>query len=165
MKIKMKTSIASADWSYGYGQILKVGGEKFTPESLPEETATAWLERDAAELVEEGSEDVEELRAENVALRARIAEFEAERKRETATRQPPETTRVPAPTPGTAAPEPQAPETSTTTDLPEDFPVRDLLIEHGFDSVEKIKAASNEQLLEIDGVGPKRLTEIRAEIG
>ena len=112
----MKTSMAAADWSYGYGQVLTVGGDGFTPESVPEDRAEAWIESEAAEELEEEATSPDELLAENETLRARLAELEArEAKRETATRQPPETTAHPPAGPNTAAP---AKEEPTKADRP-----------------------------------------------
>jgi hypothetical protein len=50
-------------------------------------------------------------------------------------------------------------------ELPEDFPARDKLIEGGFDTLEKVQDASDEELLEIKGVGEATVTSIRAYEG
>jgi|ERR1051325_642130 hypothetical protein len=47
------------------------------------------------------------------------------------------------------------------SDLPEDFPMRELLAESGYASIEAVKAASDEDLLAIDGIGDARLKDIR----
>lgn len=51
-----------------------------------------------------------------------------------------------------------------TGDLPEslDAKVRALLTENGFGTLESVHEASDEQLLEIKGIGPKLLSEIRS---
>ena len=45
-----------------------------------------------------------------------------------------------------------------TSDLPEDFPVRELLIENGLDTIEKVKAF--EDLTTIEDIGPARATDV-----
>lgn len=45
--------------------------------------------------------------------------------------------------------------------LPEGYPQRDMLVTHEYFSVEAVEAANDEELLAIDGIGPKRLKEIR----
>lgn len=46
--------------------------------------------------------------------------------------------------------------------LPEEYPRRDLLVAHEYFSIEQVEAATDEALLAIDGIGPKRLQEIRS---
>ena len=41
---------------------------------------------------------------------------------------------------------------------------RDLLVAGGFDSDEKVRDASDEDLLAVDGIGPGRLKQIRADV-
>ena len=50
-------------------------------------------------------------------------------------------------------------------DLPADFPERDLLIGTTFTSLEALKAATDEELLAVDGIGPAKLKAIRAYRG
>lgn len=45
-----------------------------------------------------------------------------------------------------------------TSDLPEDFPMRELLIEHELETILKVKAFGD--LTEIKGIGPATATEI-----
>ena len=52
-------------------------------------------------------------------------------------------------------------ESSDTSDVPEDFPSRELLIENGFDSLAKIREASDEELTSITGIGKAILASIR----
>lgn len=47
------------------------------------------------------------------------------------------------------------------SDLPEDFPARAALIEGGFDSLEKVNGASDEDLIAVKGVGEKTVVHIR----
>lgn len=49
---------------------------------------------------------------------------------------------------------------SAGTDLPERFPSRQLLIQNGFDTVEKVKAATKEQLAAIEGIGEASVQRI-----
>jgi hypothetical protein len=51
--------------------------------------------------------------------------------------------------------------TNVATPLPETFPHRELLEGAGFSTVEKVRAATDEELISIDGVGASRLKEIR----
>lgn len=46
-------------------------------------------------------------------------------------------------------------------DLPENFPQRALLIKNELDSLQKIREASDETILKINGIGDKYLAEIR----
>lgn len=74
--------------------------------------------------------------------------------------------------PGQKAPEPDedadrgtspaSPETAALSVPPEHG--RDLLVAGGFDSDEKIKAAPDANLLAVDGIGPGRLKQIRADV-
>ena len=74
--------------------------------------------------------------------------------------------------PGQDAPEPDegadrgtppaSPETATLSVPPEHG--RDQLVADGFDSDEKIKAAPDANLLAVDGIGPGRLKQIRADV-
>ena len=57
---------------------------------------------------------------------------------------------------------PASPETSVLSVPPEHG--RDQLVASGFDSDEKVRAASDKELLAIDGVGPGRLKQIRADV-
>lgn len=50
------------------------------------------------------------------------------------------------------------------TALPEGFPSKDLLEQTGFGSLEKLKAASDDELLAIDGIGAKTLSKIREAV-
>ncbi len=45
--------------------------------------------------------------------------------------------------------------------LPDDFPERDLLIGTAFKSTEALNAATDEDLLAVDGIGPAKLKAIR----
>lgn len=45
--------------------------------------------------------------------------------------------------------------------LPDGYPRRDLLIAHEYFSVEAVEAATDKALLDINGIGPKTLKEIR----
>lgn len=56
----------------------------------------------------------------------------------------------------------KAPTNQAASTLPADFPERDLLIGTPFTTLEAIKAASDEVLLAIDGIGPAKLKAIRA---
>jgi hypothetical protein len=47
------------------------------------------------------------------------------------------------------------------TPLPEGFPQRELLEGAGFSTVEKVRAASDEELVAIDGIAEGRLAEVR----
>lgn len=60
----------------------------------------------------------------------------------------------PAPKAGEAQPAP----------LPDDFPERELLIGTAFKTLEALKAASDEELLAVDGIGPAKLKAIRAAL-
>jgi hypothetical protein len=57
---------------------------------------------------------------------------------------------------------PASPETATLSVPPEHG--RDLLVAGGFGSDEKIKAAPDANLLAVDGIGPGRLKQIRADV-
>ena len=46
--------------------------------------------------------------------------------------------------------------------LPEDMPYRDALIDDGFDTVEAINNATDEELVAINGIGYKALEKIRS---
>lgn len=46
-------------------------------------------------------------------------------------------------------------------ELPQDFPARKALVKAGFDTVDKVKAASDEELIAVDGVAEKTLGQIR----
>lgn len=50
-------------------------------------------------------------------------------------------------------------------DLPADFPSRDALIGAGFDSLAKVRAASDGDLDKVPGIGPATLKEIRSAQG
>lgn len=50
-------------------------------------------------------------------------------------------------------------------DLPDDFPARELLTGAGFTTLDAVRSASDEALLEINGIGDKRLQEIREAQG
>lgn len=50
---------------------------------------------------------------------------------------------------------------ATPTPLPDDFPGRTLLVGAGYTTVEAVRAASDEELLAIRGVGRKLLEQIR----
>lgn len=63
------------------------------------------------------------------------------------------------------APPVETPEHPATPPLPDDFPVRDLLADAGLETLERVRAASDDDLLALDGVGPKRLREIREAAG
>jgi hypothetical protein len=52
-----------------------------------------------------------------------------------------------------------APDGGNDNTLPEDFPVRDLLFEAGYDTVEKIKAAGD-SLTDVKGVGKGTLKQL-----
>lgn len=52
MQVQITNSIASADWSYGAGQIVKVGSE-FSATEIPADIAPAWLESGIASRCEE----------------------------------------------------------------------------------------------------------------
>lgn len=69
----------------------------------------------------------------------------------------------PAAQPSTTASAPASPAPSTpgSTTLPNGFPARAALIKSGFDTTEKVKAASDEQLIAVDGVGEANLVKIR----
>lgn len=45
--------------------------------------------------------------------------------------------------------------------MPDKYPRRDLLVSNGFYSIEAVERASDNELLAIDGIGPKTLQEIR----
>ena len=74
--------------------------------------------------------------------------------------------------PGQDAPEPDedadrgtppaSPETAALSVPPEHG--RDQLVANGFDSDEKVRDASDEDLLAVDGIGPGRLKQIRADV-
>lgn len=57
--------------------------------------------------------------------------------------------------------EPQSSAATNAGGLAEDFPAREALVGGGFDTPEKVKAASDDDLLALDGVGPATLTKIR----
>jgi hypothetical protein len=50
----------------------------------------------------------------------------------------------------------------TPEGLPEDMPYRDALLEDGFDSVDAINNATDDELLAVIGIGGKALEKIRA---
>lgn len=50
MRVRILRSIASAEWSYGYGQEVGVGKE-FTADTIPADVAESWLESGLAEAV------------------------------------------------------------------------------------------------------------------
>ena len=56
----------------------------------------------------------------------------------------------------------EQPAAETTGDLPEDFPGRDELVAGGFSTLGAVKAASDEDLDAVPGIGPATLKEIRA---
>lgn len=45
--------------------------------------------------------------------------------------------------------------------LPDDFPARDLLVDAGYEYVEAIEGMSDEDLLDVHGIGPATLEDIR----
>lgn len=47
------------------------------------------------------------------------------------------------------------------SDLPEDFPKRKELLAGGYTNIEQIEDASDEDLLAVDGIGSKSVTDIR----
>jgi hypothetical protein len=55
--------------------------------------------------------------------------------------------------------------TKDESDLPEGFPARAKLIAGGFDSVEKVNDAPDEELLKVSGVGASTVAQIREELG
>jgi hypothetical protein len=52
-----------------------------------------------------------------------------------------------------------------STELPEDFPARELLIAAGYDTLDLVKNASDEDLDAIDGIGPATVEKIREAQG
>ena len=52
----------------------------------------------------------------------------------------------------------------TVRALPEEFPHRELLTGAGFNTVEKVSAATDEELLAIDGLAGARVKEVRAAL-
>lgn len=50
------------------------------------------------------------------------------------------------------------------TDLPSDFPERDLIVGSEFRTLEALKNATDQELLDIDGIGPAKLKAIRAAL-
>jgi hypothetical protein len=72
---------------------------------------------------------------------------------------------APAPTPAPPAPTPTpVPAAEIKTELPSGFPARSLLLKNGLDTIEKVDEASDETLLNIDGVGDTTLQAIRAAV-
>lgn len=71
------------------------------------------------------------------------------------------TTKAPTPDEEGSAPEPQ-PEAEPREKA---MPYADLLAGAGYDTPEKVRAASDGDLLGIEGIGPARLAEIRAYKG
>ena len=53
---------------------------------------------------------------------------------------------------------------SAGTDLPSDFPERDLIVGSEFRTLEALKNATDQELLDIDGIGPAKLKAIRAAL-
>jgi len=51
-----------------------------------------------------------------------------------------------------------------SSDLPQDFPSRDALIAGGYDSLAKVKAASDDELHAVKGIGNASLEKIRAAV-
>lgn len=49
------------------------------------------------------------------------------------------------------------------TELPGGFPARMQLVKAGFDTTEKVNSASDEQLLDVDGIGDTTLKQIREQ--
>lgn len=49
-----------------------------------------------------------------------------------------------------------------TNALPDGFPSAHLLIESGFTTLEAVLSASDQELLDVDGIGPSKLAAIRA---
>lgn len=49
-------------------------------------------------------------------------------------------------------------------DLPEDFPERDLILGTQWTTVSALNAASDEELLAVDGIGPAKLKAIRTAL-
>ena len=60
-------------------------------------------------------------------------------------------------------PAPKAGEAQPTP-LPDGFPERELLIGTAFKTLEALKAASDEELLAVGGIGPTKLKAIRAAL-
>lgn len=48
------------------------------------------------------------------------------------------------------------------TALPDGFPAAHLLAENGFTTLEAVLSASDQELLDVDGIGPSKLAAIRA---
>jgi len=63
----------------------------------------------------------------------------------------------------TGSPPPAVPN-DTRTELPTGFPARALLIKAGFDTMEKVDAADDKTLIDIQGVGAETLKQIREAI-
>lgn len=59
---------------------------------------------------------------------------------------------------------PKATRQASASDLPEDFPERDLILGTQFTSVDALNAASDDDLLAVDGIGPAKLKAIRAAL-
>lgn len=57
--------------------------------------------------------------------------------------------------------EPESDESEYSDELPDGFPVKDLLVEAGYDTKSKVNEALDEDLLAIDGIGDSRLLDIR----
>jgi hypothetical protein len=66
-----------------------------------------------------------------------------------------------APSTGASSPTPSAPGTVDSDELPDDFPARDALTKGGFKTLSAVRAASDEELDALDGVGPATLEKIR----
>ena len=49
-------------------------------------------------------------------------------------------------------------------DLPEDFPERDLILGTQYKSLDALNAASDDDLLAVDGIGPAKFTAMRAAL-
>ena len=50
------------------------------------------------------------------------------------------------------------------TELPSDFPERDLIVGSKFKTLEALKNATDQELLDVDGIGPAKLKAIRAAL-
>ena len=61
--------------------------------------------------------------------------------------------------PREGAPTPEGP--AEGKPLPEGFPARNLLLAHGYTTLEAVRDAPDDALLGIKGIGPKLLAEIR----
>lgn len=67
-------------------------------------------------------------------------------------------------TPITETSAPTADETAECTPLPDDFPVRDLLIAGGITTIEAVREATDKDLRALKGIGPAAVRDIRAAL-